>query len=500
MLRKVRIVLATVFFLCITGLFLDFTGVLQKFVGWMAKLQFLPAVLGMSIVPILAVLLLTLLMGRLYCSVICPLGVFQDVVAWISRKFRKKPYGYSRPKTWVRITVLIAFVVLIVAGFNGVALLVAPYSAYGRMVNGLLQPAAIWINNLFASVSASNESYVFGMVEPRIFVLPLMLTAVFTFFVIVILAAIGGRTYCNTICPVGTVLGWIARFSWFKPHIDTDKCKSCGKCVRNCKAHAISIEKNGPKTIDYTRCVTCGNCIEECSFGALSYCHPTKGGSSQKKVDTGLRAMISTAFVLGTSSLVKAQELKADGGLAVIEDKKMPERNTRIVPPGAESAANLAKHCTGCQLCVSNCPNRVLRPSGDLDTFLQPFSSYEAGYCRPECTLCSEVCPTGAIKPVTKEEKSSIQVGHAVWIRENCIPVADGVACGNCARHCPSGAIQMVPLNQDENSASKSGVPQLLIPAINPERCIGCGACENLCPSRPFSAIYVEGHMAHRII
>lgn len=153
----------------------------------------------------------------------------------------------------------------------------------------------------------------------------------------------------------------------------------------------------------------------------------------------------------------------------------------------------VARHCTACQLCVSACPNQVLRPSADLRKLMQPEMSYERGYCRPECTKCSEVCPTGAIRPIIKVDKSSVQIGHAVWVKKNCIPLTDGVQCGNCARHCPTGAIQMVPSIPEDKDSPK-------IPVINVERCIGCGACENLCPARPFSAIYVEGHERHRII
>lgn len=182
-----------------------------------------------------------------------------------------------------------------------------------------------------------------------------------------------------------------------------------------------------------------------------------------------------------------------DGGLAVIMDKKIPARKTKIVPPGAQGIANMASHCTACQLCISACPNGVLRPSADPDSLMQPESSYERGYCRPECTRCSNVCPAGAIRPVSRADKSSIQIGHAVWIKKNCIPVTDGVECGNCARHCPVGAIKMV-----ESAAGKDSAPRILV--VNTEKCIGCGACENLCPSRPFSAIYVEGHEKHRVI
>ena len=193
------------------------------------------------------------------------------------------------------------------------------------------------------------------------------------------------------------------------------------------------------------------------------------------------------------AAVARAQEKKVDGGLAVILDKRAPHRITPLVPPGARSLHHLATHCTGCQLCVSVCPNHVLRPSARPETLMQPESSYERGYCRPECTKCSEVCPTGAILRLTADEKSAVQIGHAVWVRENCVPLTDGVECGNCARHCPAGAITMV--------ASDPASPgSLKIPVVNEERCIGCGACENLCPARPFSAIYVEGHEQHRII
>ena len=124
---------------------------------------------------------------------------------------------------------------------------------------------------------------------------------------------------------------------------------------------------------------------------------------------------------------------------------------------------------------------------------MQPKMAFDRGYCRPECVKCSEVCPTGAIKPITREDKSAIQIGHAVWVKDLCIVNTDGMSCGNCERHCPTKSIQMVAKDPADPKSLK-------IPVINTETCIGCGACEHLCPSRPYSAIYVEGHEMHRSI
>ncbi|MDE5711963.1 MAG: 4Fe-4S binding protein, partial [Bacteroides sp.] len=270
---------------------------------------------------------------------------------------------------------------------------------------------------------------------------------------------------------------------------------NCSVCARNCKAACINSKEH---QIDASRCVACMNCIDKCKHGAISYkYHPFGKPAAVKKeeesVDESRRSFFTATALVAAASAAKAQKKKVDGGLAAIEDKQIPKRSTPLTPPGSLSARNMAQHCTACQLCVSVCPNQVLRPSTDLMKLMQPEMSYERGYCRPECTKCSEVCPAGAIKPITKEDKSSIQIGHAVWVKKNCIPLTDGVECGNCARHCPAGAIQMVLSNPEDENAVK-------IPVVNVERCIGCGACENLCPARPFSAIYVEGHERHRII
>ena len=494
MLRKIRTILAGVFFVLITLLFLDFTGTLHHWLSWLAQIQFLPAVMALNVVVVVALLLLTLIFGRIYCSVICPLGVFQDILARFRRK--KNKYSYSKEVRWLRYPMLVVFIIAAVAGIGSLFQLLAPYSAYGRIATMIFQPVWKLGNNVLAEIAARADSYAFYTVDTWMRSLPVFIIAAVTLVVLFVLAWRGGRTYCNTICPVGTILSFFARFSWLKIHFDEDKCKNCSMCSKSCKAACIDYKNH---KVDYSRCVVCGNCIDSCKFGALRYDNArihAKAKTSEESgssVDTSKRSFLLASAMVAGAAMAQKKEKLMDGGLAELEDKVAPARQTPLTPPGSLSFDHFAQHCTGCQLCVSECPNEVLRPSSDLMHLMLPVMSYEHGHCRPECTRCSEVCPAGAIFKVDKDEKSSIQIGHAVWIKKNCVPITDEVECGNCARHCPTGAIEMVPLDENDEESP-------MVPAINEAACIGCGACEYVCPSRPFSAIYVEGHEVHKKI
>lgn len=493
MLRKIRITLAAVMFIGITLLFLDFTGTAHCWLGWMAKIQFLEAVLALNVVVIVALLVLTLVFGRIYCSVICPLGIMQDIFGWLGKKAKKNRYTYSKQKHALRMAFFTFMLILIVLGGGTIVQLLAPYSAFGRICTNLLQPVYMAGNNVLAAIAEHYDSYAFYHTNVWMRALPSLIISIVTLVILAVLAWRNGRTYCNTICPVGTLLSVFAKFSWLKVHFDVDKCKNCSLCTKNCKAACIDYKTH---TVDPLRCVVCGDCIKSCKFGALKYGHggngqPSESNKSNEPVDSSKRTFLLSSALVATAAMAQKKDKIMDGGLAEIEDKVAPERQTPIMPPGARSKQNFEKRCTGCQLCISECPNEVLRPSADLWHLMQPTMSYERGYCRPECNRCSEVCPAGAILPLKHEDKASTQIGHAVWIKKNCIPLTDGVECGNCARHCPVGAIEMVPSDPDDEASP-------YVPAVNENRCIGCGACENLCPARPFSAIYVEGHEVHK--
>ena len=488
MYRKIRITLATIIFLGMVLLFLDFTGSVHAWLAWMSSMQFIPAVLSANLVVVGIILLLTLVFGRAYCSVICPLGIWFDSVAWAGLKAKKNRYTYSPALKWLRIAMLVLFVIGMVAGISSVIVLLDPYSTFGLFMAELFAPIYYIVNNLLAQLAEQMGSYSIYETDVWLKSIVSLVTAITLFVVMGILAWRNGRTYCNTICPVGTVLGYLSQFSLLAPVIDTNKCNGCTRCARNCKASCIDAKNHA---IDYTRCVVCMDCIDNCSQHAIQYrLRYSKKNTTESEISNSRRKFLSIGAIIATTPIVNAQA-KVDGGLAVIEDKKIPQRATRIIPPGAGDIHSFERHCTACQLCVAACPNEVLRPSQQLDSLLQPHLSYERGYCRPECIKCAEVCPTDAIKLIDLAEKSSIQIGHAVWIKENCIAHTRGVKCNNCERHCPVGAIQMI------TPEGGNGTP---IPCVDTERCIGCGACENLCPARPFSALYVEGHKQHRIV
>ena len=326
MLRKIRTILAAVVFILITLLFLDFTGTLHTWLGWLAKIQFLPAVMALNLVVVVSLVVLTLVFGRIYCSVICPLGIFQDLLARF--RLKKNKYSYSGEVKWLRYPVLVVFIIAGVAGIGSLFQLLAPYSAYGRIATMIFQPVWKMANNLLALVAERMDSYAFYSVDTWMRSLPVFVIAAVTLVVLFVLAWRGGRTYCNTICPVGTVLSFFARFSWLKIRFDVDKCKNCSLCSKNCKAACIDFKTH---SVDYSRCVVCGNCIDSCKFGALGY--TGHSSSSAKKsasgsVDTSKRSFLLATALASTAVMAQKKEKLMDGGMAEIEDKIAPSVKT----------------------------------------------------------------------------------------------------------------------------------------------------------------------------
>lgn len=283
MLKTIRVVLALFFFCCITFLFLDFRNTGPEWYDFFKLTQIIPAIFAGALVSIIILLLLTVIFGRIYCSVICPLGVLQDLMgrfsSWfLSKRKRRNRFSYSKGYPWFRYIVFSLFFIAMIIGIWQIgvrawACLIEPYSAYGRIAQSLFSPIYDQMNNLLADYSVAQQTTTFWHVEAQQYTGLVFWISLITFVVLFIAVIISGRIWCNTVCPAGTLLGFFSRFSLFAPRISQSKCTSCRQCERNCKAQCIDITH---KKIDYSRCVTCFNCLGRCKFSALKYTLPSK--------------------------------------------------------------------------------------------------------------------------------------------------------------------------------------------------------------------------------
>ena len=227
-----------------------------------------------------------------------------------------------------------------------------------------------------------------------------------------------GRTYCNTICPVGTFLGLISRFSWWKIRIDPAKCTRCGVCATRCKASCIDSRNH---RIDYSRCVDCFDCLDACRQDALSFSGPKKAPAlpaaeapaKAAPKDPSRREFLATT--LAATLTVPALMAQGHGQQERrrLRDGSGHTRQVPISPPGSLGHEHLGQHCTACHLCISKCPSRVLKPAlleYGLSGMMQPMMYFDKGFCNYDCTVCSDVCPNGAILPLSIEEKHRTQV------------------------------------------------------------------------------------------
>ena len=431
-----------------------FAGLGGKWLACIARLEFWPAVLSCGAMAA-ALLALTLLAGRWYCSVLCPLGILQDLAFVLRRRKAQKACG--KTQAVVRCAFLAVFLGLGFAGLGWSWL--EPYGIFGRICTtaaGALLGAAI-----------------------------------------VALGVWRGRVWCNWVCPVGTLLGALSRFAPFRLRIEPSKCVGCRKCERGCRAAAIKIAGRGEGgSIDATKCVQCRDCTAACPVGAIAArpvpaapaAKDAKGTSPAAEGGMTRRAFLAGAGAATAVFAAEAAEDKIfDGGFAPVSLPGIDRRNASLKPAGSHSIKNFKTKCVGCQLCVRECPNHVLRPSLRLGDFGQPEMAFDKGYCTPDCTRCAEVCPAGAIEPLTAAAKANVHIGGAVWHAERCLAATEGVNCTACYRHCPAKAIERV--------ANRDGY---LIPVVDADKCVGCGACEHVCPSRPMPAMTVEAYEVHR--
>lgn len=494
MLRTIRIVFSTIILICFFLVFVDYRSLIPSgYINTLLYLQFIPSFIKfinirtLATAGFIAVLALTLITGRTYCSFLCPLGIGQDLFSRIGGRFKRKfrRFGYKKPFTVLRYLLLaITLVVTMVWGMYMITLL-DPYSIFGRFMTYFARPVVLVINNFLAGILGKFDMYNLSNVPVKGFsILAYSIPAAF-FVLVGLLSFTKGRLYCNMICPVGTLLGLISKLSLFRIKFDESACTRCGRCSMRCKSSCIDFLSHD---IDVSRCVACFNCITTCQDKALSYgivslkkkVHETD--ENKRKVVVGSLLFLFGLSRIATGQVKSAPKPKKDS--TVKENKIYP-----VCPPGGIRITDFNTYCTACSLCITACPNGVLQPAikeYGISGFMQPVMDYHKSFCTYNCTICTEICPTSALHPLVLEAKKLTQIGKAKFIKDNCIVKTEKTACGACSESCPTKAVHMIPYEGN-----------LVIPETNDDICIGCGHCEFACPTVPYKAIFVDGNSVH---
>ena len=456
------------------------------------RVQLAPAALGaMSGVAyagvILAVLVaLTLIFGRVYCSFICPLGILQDLVIRLRRsidhlrgKERKgAAIRYAKPVPWVRYIVLALTLLSMLGGATLLLTWLDPYTIAARLAAAVLNPLAAELHGGDAAQWGRYGAAV-GIVL-GIGIIPLAL------------AWWKGRLYCNTICPVGALLGLLSHRPLLRIGMDADACVLCGKCLKACKANCIDLKTHH---VDTSRCVNCYDCVSACDNGLRPrLTNPFRSPLQKKTVKKSpappqpeeapnatrrafLGAVLCGVPATALSACKPGSAEAVSGDPATLGDNEA----SATTPPGSISVPRFLDHCTGCGLCITACPTHVLQPSltqHGLRGMMKPYLNFTKGFCNFDCNICSSVCPDGAIRPLPLPEKKQTQIALAEFHRELCIVQQNHTECGACTEHCPTKALY-----------TKEGS----FPSCTPEQCIGCGSCVGVCPVKAISMQSGEG-------
>lgn len=489
-LKKIRVGVSVLFFSALLLLFIDISNVTRiPLLVSLTKLQFIPAVMtaiqiGTPIVGLIAVVGLTLLGGRVYCSSICPLGTLQDGVIALSRKTRgPRKFRYARAFTVMHYSFLAVVVLVFAMGSMLLVDLLDPYSFFGRIAYSLVRPGIVGSNNVLAWVSDRLHLFlVYAVPFPAFAGAVLMMTAA-SAGILFWMAYFHGRLFCNSVCPTGAVLRLLSRVSLFKLSFDEGECKDCSLCEKLCKAECIDYKK---REVDFSRCVSCFNCIDSCPSIGIHYTFRY----SKKKNTSASMPNPKRRDVLKQSAALVAAAAFTSATRAEAEPSAKPSYALRgvVTPPGSLAREHFNTACTSCSLCVAACPSQVIVPSFleyGITGMFQPKMDYSQAYCAYECVTCTTVCPSGALLPLTKPQKKEVQLGRAKFNKEDCIVITKKTDCGACSEHCPTKAVAMVKTDG------------LFLPKMTEELCVGCGACEHACPVRPNRAIFVEALSVH---
>ena len=426
----------------------------NRLLAVMMKSQFTSVLFGSGLAgtAVIAAVFTALLTGRVFCSVLCPMGSLQEALWRVSRRLGMGAGGKIKP--WrARYAIALAAGLGIIFSIPQLALVADPISLFGR---GMAVTSALADGN-------APSFYLFSAAP---------------FAAILLVSLFRGRRFCDW-CPAGTALGSLSSLAPFGMRI-SGGCTSCGMCEKKCPTGCVDSSK---KEIDRSRCVLCLSCAV-CPGGFIGFgaCGVSEPGRTERRDFFSLARGRVIALLLGiiytaganvrpllgsraggTSKEAGGDLFQADAGEAL-----------HILPPGSGNLGRYLSRCSGCQACVAACPVKVIKAVGSL----RPTLNYADAYCQYSCVECGRVCPTGAIRFLGPEEKRRTRVALTNLSLNLCVVVVKGQACGACAEVCPTRALRMTPFE----STTAQG---LTIPAFDEPYCIGCGACLVVCPAEP---------------
>jgi polyferredoxin len=453
-------------------------------------------------IPALVVLALTAVLGRFFCGWVCPLGTCLDAAHLAIPPRAPAPPSRRAYKYYVLIVVLVAALLgLPLAGWvdpfsilvRGLAVAVDPglNAAVSWPFDYAYQHGPHWLTALTEPVYAAMKSTVLpyaqkGFLHASVSII--MLAAV------IALERIERRFWCRNLCPLGALLALPARVAPLRMHPGRAcRANGCTTCIDVCRMGAIDAEGN----VSPEACNLCLECMTGCEKGIISFRFkrpkpaPAPIGLSRRGVASAIAAGAAMPLLLTPRG-------KAAKSLTVSGSGFHPEALIR--PPGAQDEAAFVGRCVRCGECMKVCINNALHPAlteAGLAGVFTPMLVPRIGGCEFNCTLCGQVCPSGAIPRLAKPEKQKTVIGLAYFDRNRCRPWADLVGCSVCEEMCPLPEKAIV-LREEPAVNRKGETVTIKRPYLVPELCIGCGLCENKCPLPGPSAVRVgvaEGEM-----
>jgi MauM/NapG family ferredoxin protein len=414
----------------------------------------------------LIVVIVTLLLGRVFCGWFCPLGTLSEFVGRLSRSAKRDARVESnryRAIFSLKYYILTAFLIL---------------SAFGITQIGLLDPISLLTRSLATSIYPAIGVVTGGTLgfPERTFQAGWLLGGILVG--LLLLNMLIPRFFCRILCPLGALLGVLSRFSLFHVYRSDDKCSACEHCLVNCHGAA-----DPHQSLRKSECFVCMECRELCPTKAISFraLPPEKPMVVNPLPDLSRRGMIQA----GAAAVVAVPLL----GASVRSDRRPDPLLIR--PPGSQPEEDFLGRCVKCGECMKVCPTNVIQPTlfeAGLEGIWTPVMNYRIGYCEYNCTLCTEVCPTGAIRELSLEEKlgrepfdSPVMMGTAFVDRTRCLPWAMNKPCIVCEEMCPVSP-KAIYLEDAVAVNSEGEKVALQRPVVDPARCIGCGLCENKCP------------------